>query len=116
MPAWAISIPGNYAGLKTGDQLTLIDLLYISISTSDGPATWAIGDIVSYGGTAGGADVPNLPFFVDLMNVRTATLGMNDTQFADPGGGLGNHTTSADMAWLLRFAMNNSLFRDVTTS
>ncbi|HEV7664921.1 MAG TPA: D-alanyl-D-alanine carboxypeptidase family protein [Chloroflexota bacterium] len=53
--------------------------------------------------------------YVDWMNLETAALGLKNTHFVNPSGmDAPNHYSSAyDMAMLARYAMRNSVFRDL---
>ena len=57
----------------------------------------------------------SVPAFVDKMNETAASLGLEQTQFANPFGvySQSQYTTAKDMASLLRSAMKNSAFREV---
>lgn len=67
-------------GLKSGEQLTLLELLRGAISTSanDAAATIAEGASSMYG--------QKQSYFITLMNQKALLMNMNNTQFANPEG------------------------------
>jgi D-alanyl-D-alanine carboxypeptidase (penicillin-binding protein 5/6) len=99
----------NPLGLQVGDRLTLRDLLYLSVLTSDAEAALTIA-------TAVGSRLPNLQGlepvgnFVSQMNALAAKLQMKSTLFLNPSGldelpsQTQPYSTSADLARLVRYA------------
>ena len=61
-----------------------------------------------------GGDVDN---FVLMMNKKAKEVGMKNTKFVNPSGldknGIGNYSTSYDMALLTRYAMQNDIYREI---
>ena len=61
-----------------------------------------------------GGDVDN---FVVMMNKKAREVGMKNTKFVNPSGldknGIGNYSTSYDMALLTRYAMQNDIFKEI---
>ena len=85
--------------MKEGDQITVEDALYMVIYESDTMACWLLADYVA-GGEAQ---------FVQMMNARSATLGLNGTNFVNCTGlyNVDHYTTCNDMAAIMAAAMNN---------
>ena len=95
-------------GLKEGEQLTMLDLLYGTILRSGNDAAIAVAEHVSGSEAA----------FVNLMNQTAQAFGMTNTNFMNPHG-LHNdyHFTSArDLATLSYEAMKNETFREIVRS
>lgn len=96
---WDASI----AGLKVGDTVTIEDLLYASILPSGADATIALGITLS-----GSVDA-----FVADMNELASKIGMNHSHFVNVTGlDIDNHySTIEDLLTLLKYSLNNELFR-----
>ena len=110
----------NNVGFQPGDTITLRDLLYAALVQSDNIAAYTLADHV------GRALATLLPAtretprgtpaddFVQQMNALAKHLGMLRTRFLNPSGLDGKEkpfSTSADVARLTRYAMNNAGFR-----
>ena len=58
--------------------------------------------------------------FVDLMNEKVEKLNLKNTLFSNPHGldkdGLGNISTSYDMAIIYSYCMDNEVFKEITSS
>ena len=95
-------------GLKEGEQLTMLDLLYGTILRSGNDAAVTVAEHISGSEAA----------FVNLMNQTAQVFGMTNTQFMNPHG-LHNdyhYTTARDLATLSYEAMKNETFRDIVRS
>lgn len=87
------------ADLKTGDKLTVRQLLSAMLVPSGCDAAYALADTLGEGDTA----KERVASFVDQMNADAQELGMKDTQFDTPTGwsdANGNHSTAADLTKL----------------
>lgn len=85
----------SFSRLRAGHELTLQDLLYASLMISDNRATRALARA-----TAG-----TLTSFVDLMNTKVRTLGLEHTVFFDPTGlDERNVSTAHELAIVLHHA------------
>ncbi|WP_371068669.1 D-alanyl-D-alanine carboxypeptidase family protein [Sediminibacillus sp. JSM 1682029] len=104
----AVYTEGSSIYLEEGEKMKLKDLVYGLMLRSGNDAAVAIAEKV--GGSLEG--------FVHMMNEKAAWLGMNDTTFENPHGlDSENHRSSAyDMALLMRYAMDNDIFREITGS
>lgn len=98
---WDASI----AGLKSGDKVTIEDLLYASILPSGADATIALGITLS----------GSVEKFVEDMNTLASKIGMNHTHFVNVTGlDIDNHySTLEDLLILLKYALKNELFNNI---
>lgn len=96
---------GSSMYLKTGEQISLEELLYGLLMSSGNDAALAVA-----GGCAGDVDT-----FVDWMNQRAASIGMKDTHFANPSGlnEEAHYSTAADMAKLARVVMEHPVLANI---
>lgn len=96
------------AGLDEGDVLSVRDCLYALLLQSANEAANALAEHV-----AGNVDA-----FAEIMNARAASLGCQDSHFANPSGlNDPNHYTSAyDMALIGRAALNNETFMGIDST
>ncbi|HET7629218.1 MAG TPA: D-alanyl-D-alanine carboxypeptidase family protein [Bacillales bacterium] len=105
----AANTEGSSLYLQKGEHVRLKDLVYGLMLRSGNDAAVAIAEAV--GGSVEG--------FTRLMNQKAAQIGMTDTRFANPHG-LDDHqkmySTAYDMALLMRYAMKNKTFREITST
>ncbi|MBA2450833.1 MAG: D-alanyl-D-alanine carboxypeptidase [Chloroflexi bacterium] len=89
-------------GLQPGDVISLETLLYGLMLPSGNDAALAIGRYIS------GSD----DRFVELMNGRARTLGLEDTQIRNPHGldEPGHYSSPYDLATMARHGMQDPLF------
>lgn len=108
VPDEAVGVEGSSIYLQHGEKLTVKDLLYGLMLRSGNDAAVALAIIHS-----GSVDA-----FVGRMNEKAATLGANDTHFANSNGlpAQEHYTTAQDLCNIARAAMNNSLFRQVVST
>lgn len=101
----AIHVEGSSMGLKEGDQVSLRQLCYGMLLPSGNDAANAVA--VRLGGS--------IPAFAKLMNTRARQLGLTDTAFVTPSGldAPGHYTTARELAALARYAMGDSVFREI---
>lgn len=97
-----VTVEGTSMGLMPGDIVTYRGLLYglLLCSGNDAANTTAIA-------LAGSVEK-----FVQMMNLKAVSLGLDDTHFDTPSGldGEGHYTTAHDLANLTRFALQNKQF------
>lgn len=96
---------GSRLGLKTGDKVTINDLLYGLMLCSGNDAAVALAEYV--GGSIEG--------FSDMMNTKAQELGMVNTHFVTPHG-LDNdehYTTAYELAYLTDYALKNKTFSNI---
>ena len=96
---------GSRLGLKTGDKITIRDLLYGLLLCSGNDAAISLAE------TAAGS-VRN---FSNMMNNKAKELGLNNSHFESPHGlDSDNHyTTAYELALLADYALQNSTFRNI---
>lgn len=104
----AASTDGSRLGLKTGDKITLNDLLYGLMLCSGNDAAVQIAETM--GGSVEG--------FAEMMNKKAKDLGLNNTSFTSPHGldEDGHHTTAYELAILTDYALNNPMFAKVVNT
>ena len=96
---------GSKLGLKTGDKISVRDLLYGLMLRSGNDSAVALAEYV--GGSIEG--------FADLMNQKARELNLNNTHFVTPHG-LDNpehYTTAMELAKLADYALNNEIFAKI---
>ena len=101
----AASVGESSAGLVTGQQVSLYDLLQGLLIHSGNDASMAIAE-----GIAGSEDA-----FVDMMNAKAQQMGLTNTHFENPHGlDADNHYSSAaDISVIIRYGMHNDTFRQI---
>ncbi len=104
----AVGIEGSSVYLHTGEQLTLLQLLYALLleSANDAAAAIAIG-------VAGSTEA-----FVARMNQKATALGLKNTHFENPHGldGETHYTTAYDLALIARAALAHPLLKTVMST
>ena len=96
---------GSRLGLKTGDKITVRDLLYGLMLCSGNDAAVALAEHA--GGSVEG--------FAELMNTKSESLGLSNTHFVTPHGLDSNehYTTAYELALLTNYALNNKTFANI---
>lgn len=100
---------GSNIYLELGEEMTLKDLLYGMMLRSGNDAATVIANYI-------GGSVEK---FVELMNEKAKSIGMNSTIFKNPTGlddDEENYSTAYDMALLSKMASKNSLYMEVTST
>ncbi len=120
VPAYAPQIAGSQAlDLRPGDRLTLRDLIYASMMSSDNVAAITLGDFVGRDHLQRlGRQGDPLGEFVRQMNQLAAREGCKNTRFTNPHG-LENtrsepYSTAADVARLALYAAARPAMRFYT--
>ncbi|MFT2015337.1 D-alanyl-D-alanine carboxypeptidase family protein [Streptomyces sp. 796.1] len=100
------------ADLKTGDKVTVRQLLYGLMLPSGCDAAFALADTFGSGKTT----AARTKSFIAQMNTRAKALGLKNTKY-DSFDGISNkgsnYTTPRDMAKLARHAIGNGTFKTV---
>lgn len=107
--AEASGVEGSSLFLKPGEHIKLKDLTTGLMLRSGNDAAVAIAENV--GGSLDG--------FIYMMNEKANEIGMENTQFTNPHGldDENNHySTAYDMGLLMKYAMKNETFRDITAT
>lgn len=106
---------GSTADLKTGDKLTVRQLLYAMLLPSGCDAAYALADTVGHGSTTS----KRAESFISMMNKKAAKLGMKNTSY-DSFDGISKHdknySTPRDMATLGKYALGSKNIRKVVKS
>lgn len=101
----AANTGGSRLGLKTGDKITIKDLLYGLMLRSGNDAAVALAE------TCAGSIVD----FSNLMNKKANELGLVNTHFESPHGldSDGHYTTAYELALLSDYALKNKTFLQI---
>lgn len=96
---------GSRLGLKTGDKITIRDLLYGLMLCSGNDAAVALAESTS----------GSIQDFSELMNKKALELGLTNTHFESPHGLDSNehYTTAYELAKLSDYALNNKTFLQI---
>lgn len=102
------------AGFISGEEVTVLDLLYGTLLTSGADATLALARYVSATDTAPGSEEA----FAVLMNEKAAELGLTHTSFVNASGlhDPKHYSSAYDMAVIFAYALKNETFRQIITS
>ena len=98
----------SVAGLKSGDTVTYMDLLYAAILPSGADATQVLAYAVS-----GSVDT-----FVAKMNELASRIGVTNTHYVNTTGldQDGAYSTAYDQLLILSYALENPIFRTIYTT
>lgn len=96
---------GSRLGLKTGDKITIRDLMYGLMLCSGNDAAVCLAE--SVGGSIEG--------FAELMNAKAQELGLHNTHFESPHGldSDQHYTTAYELALLSDYALKNPTFLNI---
>lgn len=96
---------GSRLGLKTGDKITIRDLLYGLLLCSGNDAAVCLAETVA----------GSVPEFANLMNAKAQELGLFNTHFESPHGldSDEHYTTAYELALLSDYALKNSTFLNI---
>ena len=108
VPECAQGVEGSSIYLKSGEKISIEDLLYGLMLVSGNDAATALAEII--GGTQEN--------FVEMMNEKAKSLGCKNTHFANPSGLFDeeHYTTARDMAIISMEAMKDPIFRKIVGS
>lgn len=101
----AATTGGSRLGLKTGDKITVHNLLYGLMLCSGNDAAVALAEHV--GGSISG--------FAELMNQKAKELGLKDSSFVTPHGldAQEHYTTAYELAKMADYALNIQAFSKI---
>ena len=105
----AVRTEGSSIYLKPNEKIKVEHLVYGLMLRSGNDAAVAIAEHIA--GSVEG--------FVFLMNQKAAEIGMRNTEFANPHGlddAENHYSTAYDMALLMRYAMQNETFREISSA
>lgn len=96
---------GSRLGLKTGDKITIRDLMYGLMLCSGNDAAVCLAE--SVGGSIEG--------FAELMNTKAQELGLSNSHFESPHGldSDQHYTTAYELALLSDYALKNPTFLNI---
>ena len=96
---------GSRLGLKTGDKITVYDLLYGLMMCSGNDAAVSLAEHVA----------GSISDFAELMNQKALELGLSNTHFVTPHGldEDEHYITAYELAILANHAMNNEIFAKI---
>lgn len=99
---------GQHIGFKSGEKLTVEQLLYALLVQSANDAAEILAENLS-----GGRQV-----FIDAMNTKAAEIHLTNTHFSNPSGidQEGHYSTAADLARLADVALRQSEFAKVVAT
>ena len=98
----------SVAGLKAGDTVTYMDLLYAAILPSGADATQVLAYVVN----------GNVSDFVTKMNELATRIGATNTHYVNTTGldQTGAYSTAYDQILILDYALKNPVFKTVYTT
>jgi D-alanyl-D-alanine carboxypeptidase (penicillin-binding protein 5/6) len=104
---------GSTAGILTGEQIPVRDVLYGLLLPSGNDAAMALAEHFGPRFDPPGPNQPADPVdrFVTEMNRRAAALGMKETRYLDPHGMGGNQSSARDLTQLAWNCMKDDRFR-----
>lgn len=104
----AVTVEGTSIGLKAGDKITLIALVYGMLLESGNDAANVTAFAIS----------GNITSFAKVMNSYAKNIGMTNSNFTNPSGlTYKNHySTAFDMALLTSVAIKNPVFRKIAST
>lgn len=104
--SYAASMPKVKLGVSAGEQYRLKDLLYSLMLESHNDVAVVIAE-----GVAGSVEA-----FAQLMNEKARELGCNNTHFVTPNGldANGHCTTAEELGEIMRYAIQNETFLEIT--
>ena len=108
VPREAAGIEGSSVYLREGEKITVENLLYALMLGSANDAAAAIAIAVS----------GSMEAFAELMNAKSAELGLCDTHFENPHGldGEAHYTTAYELAKIAAYALGNETFARIVST
>ena len=104
----AVTVEGTSIGLKAGDKITLMALVYGMLLESGNDAANVTAFAIS----------GNITNFAKVMNGFSKSIGMTNSNFTNPSGltDKNHYSTAFDMALLTSVAIKNPIFRKITST
>ncbi len=96
---------GSRLGLKTGDKITIRDLMYGLMLCSGNDAAVCLAESIA----------GSVPEFANLMNAKAQELGLSNSHFESPHGldSDQHYTTAYELAILSDYALKNPTFLNI---
>jgi D-alanyl-D-alanine carboxypeptidase len=103
-----VDLDSSRIGIDVGEELTMEQSLYGILLESANEVSYAIAEHIS----------GDIPTFAELMNKKAKELGATDSHFVNPHGlpDPNHYTSPYDMALISRAAINNDVFRQISSS
>jgi len=104
----AVTVEGTSIGLKAGDKITLMSLVYGMLLESGNDAANVTAFAIS----------GNITEFAKVMNAFAKKIGMTNSNFTNPSGltDKNHYSTAFDMALLTSVAIKNPIFRKIAST
>ena len=104
----SVELGAARAGLEVGSEVTYLDLFYASILPSGADATNALAFLIA----------GSIEEYAKMMNEEAIKIGARNSNFINPSGmdAENHYSTVYDIFLILKYAMNNSIFRTIFTS
>jgi D-alanyl-D-alanine carboxypeptidase len=103
----AVNTYGQMGGLVVNEEISVENLLYVTLMDSSNDAAVALAEAVESREADGKT-------FSDLMNAMAKKLGMNDSRFSDPAGlNPDNLSTASDLVKLVVADLENPLIQKI---
>lgn len=100
----------SVAYLRTGEEMTVENMLYCMLIPSGNDAAYAIAEQMNDPQDQG------ISKFIDKMNEKAAMLGMKDTHYEDPSGlSAEGYSSVYDLFLITRYAFKNPVFRKIVS-
>lgn len=107
----ATSQAGADVFLRTGEKITVRELLYCLLIKSGNDSAYALAEHYNTDLDMG------IDKFVNLMNQKSKELGMKSTNYLDPAGlDVAGYSTAYDLFLLTKYAMKNQVFRQIVAT
>lgn len=108
IPPEAAGVEGSSVYLKSGDIYTVEELLYGLMLRSGNDCAVALA--LRFGGSIGG--------FASKMNETAQKAGALHSRFSNPHGlpSENHYTTARDLSYITRYAMHNTVFREIVST
>lgn len=98
----------SVAYLRTGEEITIENLLNCMLISSGNDAAYAVAEHMNKPGEAG------IKTFVDKMNEKAKELGLSNTHYEDPAGlNTEGYSTAYDLYLVTKYALRNPVFREI---
>jgi D-alanyl-D-alanine carboxypeptidase len=96
--------------LRTEEKITVSELLHCLLIKSGNDSAYALAAHMS-------GQPDDIKPFVDKMNEKTKTIGLNNTHYLDPAGlSDEGYSTANDLGTITRYALLNPTFREIVTT
>jgi D-alanyl-D-alanine carboxypeptidase (penicillin-binding protein 5/6) len=99
---------GSDGNLRSGEQLTVQNILKALMLQSANDSAYAFAEHLNKDGETG------ITQFVQMMNDKAKELGMKDTEYHDPAGlDVTGYSSAYDLTLITRYALQNPTFAEI---